>query len=897
MMLSDEHVNYIIRDVSYRGIVDEELGEELIDHICVLVEQKMENGLKFIEAYDQTITTFGAEGSLADIQNQTIAYTNNNTRIMIRNYFKIAIRNLVKHKFYAGINVLGLSVGVACSLLIYLFIKHETSYDKFHGNSDRIYRIIRHGSINGNEFHYPVCPAPMANGLGRELPEVEQAVRFRNRGTFLVKTPNGTESYKEDGLTFTDSTFFDLFSFKVTEGDPKTALNRPLTIAISAEAAEKYFPNVSALGKTLVLDGDEDFEVTAVFENMRKNSHLQFDFLMSLATIEEANNSMWLSNNFFTYIRIAPDVNKTELSEKISEFYGQKADPELQKYMGITSEEFLAAGNSISLELQPLEEIYLTSDFIFDIGPTGSEETVYLFAIIAIFILSLACINFMNLSTARSANRAKEVGVRKALGSVRAHLIRQFLLESIILSLFAFGIGLILVVLTSPLFNQLADRELLVPLDSIYFIFLLFIAAVITGIIAGIYPAFFLSSFKPTNTYKGTSTQSVGNANVRSGLVIFQFFVSILLIIGTVAVNRQLDFIQNKKIGFQKEQVLLIDDAYMLGDSRNTFKKEVNELSSVVSTTYSGFLPINGYYRNDNTYWKKGLNPDETNTVNSQMWTVDHDYVKTMGMNILEGRDFDRAMVSDSNAVILNEEAMKQFGFENIEEKYIQTHAFDANDGSIISGEYVVYKVIGVIEDFHFESMKENIAPLALRIGRSTGIMSVRLSTNDFSGSIDQIEEKWQKFGTGLPFNYSFLDDQFERMYREESRLARVFGIFAGLSIIIGCLGLFALATFMAEQRTKEIGIRKVLGASVSGIVFMLSKEFSKLVIIAFLIAAPVAWWGIANWLENYNYRVEIGVELFLLGGIMAFVIALLTVSYQSIKAAARNPVKSLRSE
>ena len=396
---------------------------------------------------------------------------------------------------------------------------------------------------------------------------------------------------------------------------------------------------------------------------------------------------------------------------------------------------------------------------------------------------------------------------------------------------------------------------------------------------------------------KGKIALGSGNSRVRSGLVVFQFFVSILLIIGTIAVDKQLKYIQNKKIGFNKEQVLLVNDAYMLGDARDAFKEEVAQLGPVVSSSFSGFIPVNGYNRNDNTYWKKGLSPDESNTVNSQMWSVDYDYVKTMGMEIIKGRDFDKDIASDSGAVILNEEAMREFGFDQIDGNAIQTYGFDGNTGKVLMDQFNNYKIIGVVRDFHFESLKEDIAPLALQLERSTSVMSVRLSTNDFANSIDLIEEKWKKFGTGLPFNYNFLDDEFANMYRAESRLAKIFGIFAGLAILIGCLGLFALATFMAEQRTKEIGIRKVLGASISGIVLMLSKEFSKLVIIAFIIAVPVAWWGISNWLANYNYRIGVGLELFIISGVIAFVIAWLTVGYQSVKAAARNPVKSLRSE
>ncbi len=895
--LTEEHINYIINDIHFRGVVHEELGEELVDHICALVEEKMSEGSRFIEAYDSVIKEFGQEKHLQQLQRQTIEYSNNNTKIMVKNYFKIALRNLVKHKFYSTINIMGLSVGVACSLIIFLFISHELSFDRFHDSSDRIYRVVRHGMFSGNEFHIPVAPAPFANAIAQEIPEVETAVRFRGQGNFLVKTPEAVESYKETDLIFTDSTFFELFSFEVLEGDGEKALNAPNTIAISKSAADKYFPNGSALNKTLILDGNQNYTVTAVFADMPKNSHLQFDFLMSLATIgAEANNNMWLSNNFFSYFRLREDADPKVAEEKIMALTIKYMAPQIEEYIGKTIEEFAAAGSYMNVELQPLTEVYLTSDFTFDIGRMGNRSYTLLFGAIAIFIIGLACINFMNLSTARSANRAKEVGVRKVLGSVRSHLIRQFMIESVLMSLIACMVGVFLVSLVLPYFNYLASRNLHIPFESSWFILSLIGGALLIGIIAGLYPAFFLSSFLPINTLKGKLALGSGSSVIRSGLVVFQFFISILLIIGTIAINNQLRYIQNKKIGFDKSQVVLINDAYMLGDQREAFKKEIDNLSTVASSSYSGFIPINGYNRNDNTYWKQGEAPTEDNMVSMQMWAVDQDYIKTMGMEIIEGRDFNKLLASDSLAIIMNETAYRKFGFDDLQES-IQTFAFDPQSGSSSPDKFDQYSVIGVVKDFHFESMKQNIGPLAMRLGRNSGIISVKLSTEDFANSLDLIEEKWQKFGSGLPFNYDFLDEEFGAMYRSETRLGQIFAIFAGLAIFIGCLGLFALASFMAEQRTKEIGIRKVLGASVNTIVFMLSKEFSKLVIIAFVLAVPAAWWGISSWLSNYNYRISLGMELFLISGVLAFVIAWLTVGYQSIRAAARNPVKSLRSE
>ncbi|MEQ8926531.1 MAG: ABC transporter permease [Fulvivirga sp.] len=496
MFLTNEHINYIAKDIQYRGIVDEDLGEELLDHICTLVEEKMQSGIRFIEAYDEIIKEFGNEEKLVSLQSQTIQYSNNNTKIMIRNYFKIAFRNLVKHKFYSAINIIGLAVGVACSLLIYLFVQNELNYDDFHVNGNNIYRIERYGKINGNEFKYPTAPAPFGFTAVEEIPEVEQVVRFRNRGTYLVKTPESNESIKEDHLIFADSTLFDLFTFKVIEGDKTTALVRPYTVAINKSTANKYYPGESALNKTLIMDGNESFEITAVFEDIPSNSHIQFDFFMSMSTIQnEAGNNMWLSNNFYTYIRAAEGVESNGLALKLSDFYGRKVEPQLKEFLGVGIEEFAASGNEVILELKQLEDIYLKSDFIFDIGKTGNQQSVYLFIAIAIFILALACINFMNLSTARSANRAKEVGVRKALGSYKSHLVRQFLTESIIMSLMAVIVGFILVIILLPFFNLIAERSLTIPFGDPHFILSVLGGAIVIGVIAGIYPAFFLSSF------------------------------------------------------------------------------------------------------------------------------------------------------------------------------------------------------------------------------------------------------------------------------------------------------------------------------------------------------------------------------------------------------------------
>jgi putative ABC transport system permease protein len=568
--------------------------------------------------------------------------------------------------------------------------------------------------------------------------------------------------------------------------------------------------------------------------------------------------------------------------------------PQAKQALGsdFTMESFFAAGNKFEHTLIPVTDIHLRSDRDAEIGANSNIAYVYLFAAIAAFILLIACINFMNLSTARSANRAKEVGVRKVMGSLRSHLVKQFLTESALLSIISFVIAVAIAWMVVPVFNELARKELSIPFSSPLFWILIVGAALITGTLAGFYPSFFLSAFKPVNVLKGNVALGTKSGLIRGALVVFQFWISIVLIVGTIAVNRQLSYIQTKKVGFNKDQVLIVRDAYALKDQLQSFKDQVEKDNRVISGTVSSYLPVGGFGRGDNTHWPAGKSPTEDNMVSIQCWYVDYDYVKTLGMKIKDGRDFYKDFISDSSAVILNEAAVRAFGYQQEPiGKKIATFA----DQELKTED--VKTVIGVVEDFHFESLRENIGPLALFIGRSNGDVSFRFEGKNTKEIIDMVESHWKKLGPGIPFTYTFLDESFGKMYDAEQRLGDIFTVFAVLAIIIACLGLFALTAFTAEQRTKEIGIRKVLGASVAGIVVLLSKEFGKLILIAFVLATPVAWYVIDLWLENYPYRTHIGVVVYLASGAAAFAIAWLTMSYQSIRAALANPVKALRSE
>ncbi|MBX2964930.1 MAG: ABC transporter permease [Cyclobacteriaceae bacterium] len=815
---------------------------------------------------------------------------------MLKNYLTIALRNLRKYKFYSFINILGLSVGVALCLIIALFVVNELRYDRHHEKADRIYRVKSEIIFGGNHFNMIFTPAPLAAALTEEIPEVEAAVHFRQRGSYLVKRE--TENIKESNVVWAGKDFFKIFTVPILEGNVDEILNEPNTMAISQRAAKKFFPDESALGQTLILDNTWNFKITGVYDDMPANSHFHFDFILAMEGLDEAKQSFWLSNNFQTYMLLHEGADANVVETKLIQLFARHAESDFAQIFGedMTLEKFKETGNKVEYALQPLLDIHLKSDLYGEFEPGFSIAYVYMFVAIALFILVIACINFMNLSTARSANRAKEVGIRKVMGSYRSHLVRQFLSESVLLSFFSFMLAVGLAYMLLPLFNNLSGRSLFIPFNNLSFYAILFAGAVITGLLAGTYPSFFLSAFKPVNVLKGQVSLGMKSGFIRSSLVVFQFAISIVLIIGTIAVISQLNYIQNKKIGFNKDQVIMVEDTYALGDQRLAYKNEILSNSIIVNGTFSGYLPVSGTWRGDNPWWADGKDyRQQENLVSLQNWTVDHDYIKTLDMKIIEGRDFSHEFPSDSTAVILNETAVKNFNFEG---DPIGKKIATFTDRDFSPDKLETLTVIGVVENFHFESLKENIGSVMLFLShRPQGNLSIRFQSQDTKAVIDLLETKWKEMAPGQPFTYSFLDDRFGNMYAAETRLGKVFAIFAGFAIIIACLGLFALTAFTAEQRTKEIGIRKVLGASVGSIVVLLSKEFTKLVLISFVLAAPFAWWSVSKWLEDYQYKTELGWTVFLIAGGIAISIALLTMSFQSIKAAIENPVKSLRSE
>ena len=895
--LTSHHIDFIIKDLKYRGIVAEGIQDELIDHICSAVENEMTSGLRFKDAYYKVLRSFGHNTGLRETQKQILTIENKTVSLMFKNYMTIALRNLRKHSFYTFINVFGLAVGIASCLLIVLYVTDELSYDNQHAAADRIYRVDCEIKFGPNHLRMAVTPGPMADALRNDYPEVETSGRFWNNGSVLVKRVD--QNIKENDVVFADSSILNIFTIPFIQGNPKNALHDPNTMIISQRAAEKYFPNENPIGQTLILENKDNYKITGVYENMRATSHFQYDMMLALVSVPYHRDPQWLSNNFSTYIKLKPQTDYKKLESKFPKMVDKYAGPEARLALGseFTMEKFRASGNMIEWTLRPMKDIHLHSDLTAELGVNSDITYVYLFGAIALFILSIACINFMNLSTARSANRAKEVGVRKVMGSLRSHLIRQFLTESILLSVFSFALALAIAWLMLPSFNEISDKQLFLPFGVGSFWMIVVLAAILIGILAGTYPSFFLSAFKPANVLKGNLSQGMKSGLVRSTLVVFQFSISILLIIGTIAVNRQLGFIQNKKIGFNKDQIIVIKDAYGMGNQLQSFKEEVLKDSRILRGTISGFLPVSGTNRSDNTHWPEGVQPNAENMVALQCWRVDYDYLKTLGMKIKTGRDFAKEFPSDSGAVIVNEAALKLFGFTGDPiGKKIST--FGSNGGGSFDPKNIrSFPVVGVVEDFHFESLKQNISPLAFFLAKSSGLISFRFEAKNTQEVIASIEKSWKSMAPGLPFSYSFLDQDFGRMYSAEQRLGKIFVVFAGLAIIIACLGLFALTSFTAEQRTKEIGIRKVLGASVSSIVMLLSKEFGKLIIISFALAAPLAWYGVDWWLKSYTYKTEVGILVYLVAGLSAFLIAWITMSFQSFKAATNNPVDSLRSE
>jgi putative ABC transport system permease protein len=806
---------------------------------------------------------------------------------MFKNYLKIALRSLWKSKGFSAINIFGLAIGLATCLLITLYVIDELNYDRYNEKADRIYRINSDIKFGGGDLHLTVTSDPMGAVLKKDYPQVEEYARIYNsQGSKLVK--KGSQFITEQNIAHVDSTFFRVFTLPSIAGNTLTALNEPNTVVLTESSSKKYFQTVNSLGKTLEI-GKEPYKVTAVIRDMPRNSHFHFDFLLSMDNVEYQWGN-FLSNNFQTYIVLQKGVDYKVFEKNFITVIDKYLLPQAKQFMQINSmDDFKKAGNKLEYTLMPLTDIHLHSDRFPELAPTGSIQYVYIFSAVALFVLLIACINFMNLSTARSANRAKEVGIRKVLGTAKGTLVKQFLFESIITVTIALIIALGIAALVLPLFNNVAAKTF--SLNDFFtgkILFLLLLLPFVVGTLAGSYPAFFLSRFKPITVLKGSTAGIFKKSNLRSALVVFQFATSIILIVSTVIVYSQLSYIQSKNLGFNKEQVLIVNGTNALGSNIDAFKNEVANLPGVSSASYTGYLPVSASARNDNTFSKTAV-MDSKSGVNMQRWTVDYDYIPTLGMQIVQGRNFSKEFGSDSSRTIINETTAKLFGFESPIGQKIYTY----NDNN----EPVAYQIIGVVKNFHFESLRQNIGPLCMMLGKASFLTSFKVSTANIQTLVKEIEAKWKAMAPGMTFSYRFLDDSFNEMYRNEQRVGKIAITFAVLAILIACLGLFGLVTYAAERRIKEIGIRKVLGATISNIITMLSKDFLLLVVIAAIISFPVAWWVMHKWLQDFAYRINISWWVFIIAGLVAAAIAFITVSFQAVRAAMANPVKNLRTE
>ena len=808
---------------------------------------------------------------------------------MFRNYFKTAFRNLWRNRFYTSINIAGLAVGLATCLLIMLYVMDESGYDRYNLQADRIYRINNDIKFGGNHVDLAVAPAPMGPAVIKELPQVAQYCRMIERGSILVK--KGRENLRESKTIYADSTLFEVFTLPFVSGDPKTALVAPKSMVITESIAKKYFGHTDVVGQSLVIDDSLNYKITGVIMDIPSSSHFHYDFFVAMSENADSREDNWLSENYTTYILLKKEHPVPPTNKELDDLTNRHVEPQLQAIVHQGLDEFNKSGNFIRNNLTPLRDIHLHSNRIAELEANGSAQFVYIFTAIALFILIIACVNFMNLSTARSANRAKEVGVRKVLGSQRGDLVGQFLTESAIITVFSMLIALGLAWLMLPYFNQLAGKDMHIRSffePSVVVALLLLVPLV--SVLAGIYPAFFLSAFQPVDVLKGKLSRGFKGSVLRNVLVVFQFAVSIILIIGTLVIYKQLHFIRNKDIGFNREQVMILQGTDALNDRAEAFKNAVREMTGVQGLTMTGYLPVEGYRSQEAFFTSPTL--DQKTALSSQRWMVDDQYVPTLGLQIVEGRNFSRQFATDSGAILVNQAAANYLGGKSVlHRKLYEIKSFKPS----LAVEQK--EIIGVVKNFNYKSLRDVVTPLCMELGTQRGSLAIRTSGADFPNLLARIRNTWEGMVPGQPFDYIFMDEQFNNQYKTEQRTGQLFISFAILAIFIACLGLFGLASFAAEQRTREIGIRKVLGASAGNIVGMLSKDFFRLVIISALFAFPFAWWAMKTWLQDFAYRVQMGWLIFVLAGTGVLLLALCTVSFQAIKAALANPVESLRSE
>ncbi|QCW98818.1 FtsX-like permease family protein [Aggregatimonas sangjinii] len=805
---------------------------------------------------------------------------------MFTNHLKIAWRSIKKDKLFTAIKIGGFAVGIAACLLIALFIRNELSYDQHYTNKNQIYRVVLQGEWNGEIIKSTHFQLPFADALQSDFPEIIKAgkintIEIFGAGKRGMRLADKVQNNFEEGFVLADQEAFDILEVELEQGNPALALTQPRSIVLSKSKAEQYFQNGKALGESIILDNDSSkpYTVTGVMRDIPKKSHLDFDFLLPITD----TNMSWTNQNYFTYVLVDPNTNTQDLEQKMRSIIEKYVIPaQLERGRGA---DFIEVLKTIEYKLQPVADIHLKSDIKMGDGlKHGDIRFVWLFAAIAGFVLLLAAINFINLSTAKSANRAKEVGLRKTVGAFKHNLVTQFLTESVLFSIISFVLGTLLAWLLLPTFNTIAAKSIDIPWSAWWFVPVILVCALIIGLIAGLYPAFYLSAFKPVNVLKGSLSTGSKSGRLRSGLVVFQFTTSVILIIGTLIIYQQMDFILHKELGYDKEQVVILEGTDVLGSKSESFKRQLVQLPQVKAASLSHYLPIEGGSRNGNTF-KKADEGDEGRGIPGQIWRVDYDYVKTLGIQVKEGRDFSKEFASDSiNSIIINKKMAQELALTNPIGKEID------NNGQ-------VWTIIGVIEDFHFKSLKEDISSLSLVIGDNNGAIAVKLKKGNMNEALASITSIWNKNVPNQSINYTFLDQEFTQMHEDVQRMGHLFNSFAIFAILVACLGLFALSAFMVEQRKKEISIRLVLGAPFKSIYRLLTLDFMKLILISIVLAIPVGWFLMNRWLEDFAYRITIDWEIFATAGLIALGIAMLTISYQSVGATLIKPLKSLRTE
>ena len=899
-----------------RALLIEDI-DELERHIRDQVEALSARGISQAEAFRRALAEIGQYDAVEDEYRKVywsklrrldrLSGELRNRSALLKSYVKVAWRNALRHRGYAALNIFGLALGMACSLLILLYVQDELSFDRFHRDAEHIYRVNWDFNWNNAEGTGPGTPPPLARTLAEELPDVRLATRLfrvsrmivRQEETLRPKAGNPT-AFSERQIVAADSNFFQMFDFPLLEGDPRTALAAPNSVVLSESTARKYFGDEPALGRRLTIGEsrqvfqrfyDSAFTVTGVVADVPHNSHIQFDLLTSMPSHPEVAQFdwSWVWMLMTTYVKLEPGTDVAALDASIPDLVMRRGGDALRR-IGTNYKDLLEAGGRFTFVFQPMTEVYLRAPAIGNrFGPVGNGSYVTIAATIAVFVLLIACINFMNLATARSATRSREVGVRKVLGSPRRMLVGQFLAESMVFSLLAVPLALALVLVAFGPFNQLTGKSLeLSLLRPAWLPLVVVLLPVVVGLVAGSYPGIYLSSFRPIQVLKGTFRPGGGTKRLRHALVVFQFAMTIALIVFTLLVREQLDYMRSVDVGFDREGIVLIDNENdRLGERAEVFKERLKRRPEFLNASIStGIPPFSGF---GDGYRAEGEGNED---INLNSYLTDEDLIPTLGIDVVDGRGFSRDRAAEAESVILNEAAVRALGLtEPIGKRLI----YPGGPGE--------FEIIGVMRDFNFVTLRFPVTPFALfhrsseTYGVSSSYVVVRLAGGELAPALSLLESEWKSVAPDMPFEYSFLDETYDEQYRNDRRLGRLFGVFSALAVIIACLGLLGLAAFAAEQRTKEIGIRKVLGADVPGLAALLSKDFLKLIAFAFVVAALPAYLAMQSWLEDFVYRVEVGPGLFVLTGALVLIVAVLTVSYQSVRTALSDPVKSLRYE